>query len=82
MASLLTYLLDTNILVHLIRGKAVGLAIEAHFGLRGALNRCVISVVTVGEMYALARKWNWGATKQADLTKLLKSVGLGGHQPP
>src|SRR6266852_1303292 len=71
MASPPAYLLDTNILVHLIRGKAVGLAIEAHFGLRGALNRCVISVVTVGEMYALARKWNWGARKQADLQKLL-----------
>ncbi len=71
MASPPAYLLDTNILVHLIRGKAVGLAIEAHFGLLGTLTRCVISVVTVGEMYALARKWNWGARKQADMQKLL-----------
>jgi tRNA(fMet)-specific endonuclease VapC len=69
-----TYLLDTNILVHLIRGKAVGLAIEAHFGLRGALHRCVISVVTVGEMYALARQWTWGPAKLADLNKLLSQV--------
>lgn len=50
MAPVTAYLLDTNILVYLIRGKAVGQAIEANFGLRGALNRCVISVVTVGEM--------------------------------
>jgi predicted nucleic acid-binding protein len=74
MAKATAYLLDTNILVHLIRGKAVGLAIEAHFALRGALNRCVISVVTVGEMYALARKWNWGANKLAELQKLLSQL--------
>jgi len=68
------YLLDTNILVHLLRGKATGLAIETHFGLRGALNRCVVSVVTVGETYSLARQWNWGAAKQAALQKLLNQV--------
>lgn len=43
------YLLDTNILVHLIRGKTVGKAIEANFGLHGALNRSTICIVSVGE---------------------------------
>jgi tRNA(fMet)-specific endonuclease VapC len=74
MASPTAYLLDTNILVHLIRGKAVGQAIDAHFGLRAGLNRCVISVVTVGEMYSLARRWNWGPGKQADLQRLLAQL--------
>jgi len=74
MVSPSVYLLDTNILVHLIRGKAVGLAIASNFGLRAGLSRCVISVVTVGEMYALARKWAWGSQKVADLQKLLGQV--------
>jgi tRNA(fMet)-specific endonuclease VapC len=74
MASPVTYLLDTNILVLLIRGKAAGLAIAAAFGLRTGLTRCLISVVTVGEMRALARKFNWGPQKVADLDKLLAQV--------
>ena len=74
MATVSAYLLDTNILVHLMRGKAVGLAIEARFGLRGVLSRSLVSVVTVGEMYALARKWNWGATRQDALRKLLSQL--------
>jgi tRNA(fMet)-specific endonuclease VapC len=49
----------------------VGQAIEANLTLRGALNRCVISVVTVGEMYALVRKWNWGPKQAAALQRLL-----------
>ena len=65
------YLLDTNVLVHLIRWNAVGQAIDMHFGLLGALNRSVISVVTVGEMYSLARKFSWGTGKVAQLQKLL-----------
>lgn len=71
MASSTGYLLDTNILVHLIRGKTVGQTIDARFGLRGSLNRCIISVVTVGEMYSLARKWAWGPNKTTELQRLL-----------
>lgn len=71
MASSTGYLLDTNILVHLIRGKTVGQTIDAHFGLRGSLNRGIISVVTVGEMYSLARNWAWGPNKTTELQRLL-----------
>lgn len=71
MASSTGHLLDTNILVHLIRWKTVGQTIDAHFGLRGALNRSVISVVTVGEMYSLVRQWAWGPKKIIELQRLL-----------
>jgi tRNA(fMet)-specific endonuclease VapC len=71
MASSTGYLLDSNILVYLIRGKTVGQTIDAHFGLRGSLHRCVISVVTVGEMYSLTRKWAWGSIKTTELQRLL-----------
>ena len=73
-ASQAGHLLDTNILVQLIRGKAVGKAIEANFGLYGGLNRSIICVVTVGEMYSLARKWNWGQSRLARLQHLLGEV--------
>lgn len=68
------YLLDTNILVHLIRGNPVGKAIEANFGLHGALNRSTICIVTVGEAYSLARRWNWGQQRLAQLQSLLAQV--------
>lgn len=70
------YLLDTNILVHLIRGKAVGKAIEANFGLQGGLNRSIICVVTVGEKYSLARKWNWGQSRVARLQQSLGQAAV------
>src|SRR5579884_308015 len=74
MAVMVTYLLDTNILVHLIRGKAVGVAIDRHFNLRAGLNRCVISVVTVGEMQSLAGKWKWGVKKLETLQSVLDEL--------
>jgi predicted nucleic acid-binding protein len=74
MASSTGHLLDTNILVYLLRWNAAGQTIDAHFGLRGALNRCVISIVTVGEMYSLVRQWAWGPKKTTELRRLLGQV--------
>src|SRR4051794_19928816 len=65
------YLLDTNILVALIRGKALGLFIEATYGLARGLNPFILSIVTVGEMYALAAKFKWGLKKRAAMDALL-----------
>jgi predicted nucleic acid-binding protein len=74
MTSPTTYLLDTNILVLLIRGKAAGQAIAVAYGLRTVLSRCIISVVTVGEIKAFARKQGWGVQKLTDLDALLAQV--------
>jgi len=74
MAGVPGYLLDTNILVALVRGKVLGKYLDATFALSRGLPPSVISVVTVGEMHALARKFNWGAAKIQDLTDLLKQV--------
>ena len=74
MAPVTGYLLDTNILVHLIRGNALGKAIEVNFALTGSLSRCLISVVTVGEMYSLARQWSWGQKKLDQLQALLNQL--------
>jgi len=68
------YLLDTNILVLLIRDKDAGRGIAANFGLRRGLHHCTISVVTVGEMYALAKKLDWEAAKINRIAELLEEV--------
>lgn len=65
------YMLDTNILVHYARGKAVAIRIEADYTLQTASTRPLISIVSVAETCALARKWNWGPAKVAALNSIL-----------
>ena len=74
MARSVGYLLDTNILVHLIRNNTAGVAVASNYGLDAGLSHCVISVVTVGEMLALVRKFAWGMTKSTQLQKVLEQV--------
>lgn len=54
------YLLDTNILVHLVRGDALGQQIQAAYGLMMAIPRPLISVVSDGELRSLAYQFRWG----------------------
>jgi len=72
------YLLDTNIIVALMRMNLLGTYIEATYGLRASLSRSLISVVTAGEMLSLGRKFGWGKTKldalEAMLHQLLRRV--------
>ena len=68
------YLLDTNILIELIRGNPLGQHIDAHFGLRAALNRSMICVVTVGEMHSLVRQFAWGQAKIDALEEMLAEL--------
>lgn len=68
------YLLDTKILLHLLRGNPLGRHIDQQFALRSSLATCVISVVTVGEMYSLARTLTWGPARVLSLKSLLDEV--------
>jgi len=68
------YLLDTNILIELIRGNPLGQHIDARFGLRVALNRSMICVVTVGEMHSLVRQFAWGQAKIDALEEMLREL--------
>lgn len=66
-----SYLLDTNVLLALVRGGALGAAIDERFGLRAAAQRPLICVVTHGEIKVLARRNGWGAQKLASLDEAL-----------
>jgi predicted nucleic acid-binding protein len=69
-----SYVLDTSVLLHLIRGKELGEQIDRAFGLRSAIHRHVISIVTHGELWALAGRNRWGDEKRNVLNTTLANV--------
>ena len=74
MASQTGYLLDTNIVVALTRDKQLGKHIDASYQLSAGLHRCVISIVTAGELYSLARYLGWGQKKRESLDEILEKL--------
>lgn len=68
------HLLDTNVLVALIRAGVLGQHIDATFQPRQARFKPLVSVVSVGEIYSLARQFGWGPKKIAEVTKLLENL--------
>jgi len=69
------YLLDTNILLGLIRGKDFGKYLDKTYGITAVgFNPFLLSIVSVGEMYALASKFKWGTPKRDALADLLTEL--------
>jgi len=68
------FILDTSVLVALIRGNPLGQRIDAEFRLQANLNRSMIPVITVGELHALSRKLGWQEKKRKVLASLLADV--------
>lgn len=69
-----TYVLDTSALLNLIRGKELGQQIDRAFGLRSAMYRHTISIVTHGELKVLAERNAWGDEKQTALANAVGSL--------
>ena len=67
-------LLDTTVLIHLIRGNSLGRWIEESFALRERTKTPLISIVTVGEMLAFAKKRGWGEKKVDQMEALLREL--------
>jgi tRNA(fMet)-specific endonuclease VapC len=63
------YLLDTNIVIHMVRGKRT--YFEKTYDLFNPRNKLFISAVTIGEMRSFAFQRNWGRTKLNDMEMLL-----------
>jgi len=66
MASAL-YLLDTNIVVHVVRADSIGKYVDETYGLRKSPYKPLISIVSRGELYVLADRGRWGADKMQAL---------------
>jgi tRNA(fMet)-specific endonuclease VapC len=69
-----TYVLDTNLLVHYIRGADLARYVDATYAPFEGDQIAFVSVVTVGEIYALAYKFGWGRRKRKTLQGLLDEI--------
>ncbi len=67
-------LLDTSIVLALVRDKDLGKQITSQFGLKSAVHRPLISIVTVGEIWALADQFSFGESKREFLKKVLATL--------
>lgn len=68
------YLLDTNVLLALIRGQDLGQSIDRTFNLSTSPSRPLVSIVSYGEIRVLARRNNWGREKTESLENMLHNV--------
>lgn len=68
-----SYLLDTNILILLVRSGDVGREIDRRFSLRASATRPLICGVTLGEIWALAEVWSYGAEKRRLIQEIVDS---------
>lgn len=68
------FLLDTNIVVTLVRGNALATFIDGKLGLRTSKVRPMICVVTHGEVRVLAGRNGWGDKKLAALQNALDNL--------
>ena len=68
------FLLDTNVVLTLVRGNALATVIDRRFGLRASKVRPFVCVVSHGEVRVLAGRNNWGAQKLAALQNALDNI--------
>src|SRR5258706_5295855 len=68
------YLLDTNVVLQLLRGKVLGRYLASTFGLLNTMNRPLISIVTHGELGVMADRNKWGTQKLGALQSALDNL--------
>lgn len=61
------YLLDTNILVHFVRGDTVWARIRTQYGLLAADPVPLVAVVSAGELRSLAYQRGWSVAKRSQM---------------
>lgn len=66
--------LDTNVIVHWLRGKATASMLRSDYAIDTRLPRPIVPVVVKGEALALASYLKWGARKMAALDALLRAL--------
>ncbi len=68
------YLLDTNILVVLDKGKALGTHIATTYGLSTKLSNACVCIVTHGELAALSRVHGFTDAQRENIDMMLDSL--------
>lgn len=72
----MNYLWDTNLLVHYIRTSTTYQELNNHYNFFKEGNQVFISIVTMGEIYSLAKQRKWQEKKLTRLATLLSSLNL------
>jgi tRNA(fMet)-specific endonuclease VapC len=67
-------LLDTNVLLHILRGRAAGRWLLERFGLLARPEKPLVSVVSMGEMWRMAERRGWGAAQREKLAAVGSAV--------
>jgi tRNA(fMet)-specific endonuclease VapC len=67
-------LLDTSVLLHLLRATALGSRIADEHSLKNRGERPLTSIVCVGEALAFAKKRGWGAPRVSKLHELIHQL--------
>ncbi|HVY29029.1 MAG TPA: PIN domain-containing protein [Polyangiaceae bacterium] len=66
--------LDTNVLVHWLRGKDAGLKLRQDYELGARRPRPIIPLVVKGEIKSLALQFQWGDQRNEQLDALLREL--------
>ncbi len=69
--NVISFLPDTSIFIHYARNDDLSRSIEQIYALKTGARPIKVSVVTVGEMRALAARRKWGETKRQSVNDLL-----------
>jgi predicted nucleic acid-binding protein len=69
-----SYVLDTGVLLNLVRGKELGTRIDREFALTRSMRLHTVSIVTHGELKVLAERNDWGAEKRNALAVALDNL--------
>ena len=72
----MTYLIDTNIIMHYIRESEVFESVRRDYGMFTPSNNVIISEVSVGEIYSLAKRNRWGDRRMERLRLFLLNLGV------
>jgi predicted nucleic acid-binding protein len=70
----MVYVLDTNVLVHTLRNSTTFQVIEQNYDPYSVHNAALISTVSIGELYSLAKRNRWGINLLQKLQHLLTHV--------
>jgi len=68
------YLLDTNVLLHWLRGSSVCSTIDGQFGLTASGFRPLVCEVTLGEIEAFVLSSKWSEGKRQKLSEVRKKL--------
>jgi tRNA(fMet)-specific endonuclease VapC len=68
------YLLDTSVMLKLVRGGEPARWLDQEFGLSSASLRPLVSIVTHAELKVLAQRNRWGPAKMQSLANALANV--------